>query len=288
MTTPIPRKTWGARYRDGFRDRPMPISEYWLHHSLTLAPDLLPPFDDDDEAVRTLERIGQDRFGGGISYTYPVTPVGRLYQGLSLNRQGAHTLGHNTKAAAFVLVGDYRKRPPTGPMVEAIARRMVEDHRAGDATRHTLNGGHRQASQNVGTTECPGDAALAAIPAINARANQLWDAGWPNTNGEDEYMPTAEEIRDAVWDAQVTNVNGKRIRVGDMVGQAGRAAIKAEATAAAALEVIRALAAADGSSLTPDQVEAAAERGAARALDERIREASVDLVVDASQDGGQA
>lgn len=199
--TLITRKQWGARYDDGFDDRPMPITEWWLHHSVTIAPDLLPPFTDDDEAVRTLERIGQQRFKGGISYTYPVTPVGRLYQGVSLHRRGAHTLGHNTKGAAFVLVGDYSRRKPTTAQVEAIARRMVEDHRAGRATRHTLNGGHRQDSQNVGTTECPGDAALAAIPTINARANALWAAGYPN-NQEDD-MPTAKEIADAVVGAVV-------------------------------------------------------------------------------------
>ena len=195
---PIPRKQWGAKYDDGFRDRPMPITEYWLHHSVTLAPDLLPPFDDDDAAVRTLERIGQERFKGGISYTYPVTPVGRLYQGLSLNRQGAHTLGHNTVAAAFVLVGDYRKRKPSAAQIEAIARQMVEDHRAGRSTRHTLNGGHRQASKNVGTTECPGDAAIAAIPAINARANELWAAGYPKNQEDDVTPQDKKDIIDGV------------------------------------------------------------------------------------------
>lgn len=187
MTDLITRKAWGARFRDGFRDRPMPITEWWLHHSVTLAPDLVPPFSDDDAAVRTLERIGEERFGGGISYTYPVTPVGRLYQGHSLHRQGAHTLGHNTVAGAFVFVGDYRKRKPTAAMIEAVAQRMVIDHRAGNATRHTLNGGHRQASKNIGTTECPGDAAIAAIPLINARANALWAAGYPNQ--EDDVTP---------------------------------------------------------------------------------------------------
>lgn len=219
----ITRRQWGARYDDGFRDRPMPVTEYWLHHSVTIAPDLLPPFDDDDAAVRTLERIGEQRFGGGISYTYPVTPVGRLYQGVSLHRQGAHTLGHNTVAAAFVAVGDYSKRRLTPAMIEAIARRMVEDHRAGLATRHTLNGGHRQASQNVGTTACPGDGALRDVPLINARATALWAAGYPNQE-DDDMTPEQEErlvkrVRQAVLgDATVTDVNGVERPVGWAIG----------------------------------------------------------------------
>lgn len=215
----ITRAEWGAKYPDGFRDRPMPITEWWLHHSVTIAPDLVPPFTDDDAAVRTLERIGQQRFGGGISYTYPVTPVGRLYQGHSLHRQGAHTLGHNTVAGAFVLVGDYRKKPPTEAMREAIARRMVEDHRAGKAIRHTLNGGHRQASRNVGTTECPGDAAIAAIPAINARANELWAAGYPNTPvPEEDDMPSAAEVADEILKRPVYDSAGNKLDVGRAIG----------------------------------------------------------------------
>lgn len=166
----IPRKDWGARYREGFGSRPLPVTEFWLHHSVTIAPDLVPPFTDDDRAIRTLEDIGQQRFNGGISYTFPVTPVGRIYEGLGIDRLGAHTKGHNTVGAAFVLVGDYSKNPPTPEQEHAIALRMVEEHRAGNATRHTLNGGHRQ----VYPTSCPGDAAFARIPAINALAERLW------------------------------------------------------------------------------------------------------------------
>lgn len=177
----IQREEWGARYDDGFRDRPLPVSEFWLHHSVTIAPDLLPPFTDDDAAVRTLERIGESRFGGGISYTFAVTPVGRLYEGHSFHRQGAHTKGHNTVGAAFVLVGDYSKRAPTDEQRDTIARRMVRLHRTGKATRHTLNGGHRDASGN--STACPGDAGHAAIADINRRANILWAAGYPLAGG---------------------------------------------------------------------------------------------------------
>lgn len=175
--TLISRASWGARHDDGFGFRPLPIKEWWLHHSVTIAPDLLPPFDDDDRAVRTLETIGEQRFGGGISYTFPVTPVGRIYVGHSLSRLGAHTKGHNTVGAAFVLVGDYSKVAPTEAQRTAIARRMVIEHRAGRATRHTLNGGHRDASGNA--TACPGNAGHAAVAAINAEAEALWAAGYP-------------------------------------------------------------------------------------------------------------
>lgn len=175
MPNVITRKQWGAKHPDGFRDRTLPVKEFWLHHSVTIAPDLKPPYDDDDAAVRTLERIGQQRFKGGISYTYAVTPVGRFYEGHSLGRQGAHTAGHNTIGAAFVLVGDYSRHDPTDAQCQAIAEQMVELHRTGKATRHTLNGGHRDASGN--STSCPGDAGHRAITTINTLAEKLWAGG---------------------------------------------------------------------------------------------------------------
>lgn len=179
----ITRAEWGARESDGFDDRPMPIREWWLHHTVTVAPDLSAPFTDDDAAIRTLERIGEERFGGGVPYTYPVTPVGRIYQGHSLDRRGAHTKGHNTVGAAFALVGNFDKRTPPPAMEEAIARRMVIDHRAGRAVTHQLEGGHRDVSQ----TACPGAAAYARIPFINRRARALWAAGYPNTEEDDMF-----------------------------------------------------------------------------------------------------
>jgi hypothetical protein len=84
----ISRGEWGARYGDGFAPAPLPASEVWLHHSVTVAPDLVPPFDDEYVAMRTLERIGQERFGGGISYTWAAMPSGRIYQGHSVGRRG--------------------------------------------------------------------------------------------------------------------------------------------------------------------------------------------------------
>lgn len=190
MTPPISRAEWGAQEQDGFGDRPVPVTELWLHHSMTIAPDLIPPFTDDDAAVRTLERIGESRFGGGISYTRVCTPVGRLYVGHSWHRRGAHTKGHNTVASAYVLVGNHTKNPPTAAQEEAIARDMVEQHRAGKSTRHTLNGAHRDASGN--STDCCGDAAAARIPSINRRAEALWDAGYPGVSPGPAPVPTPE------------------------------------------------------------------------------------------------
>jgi peptidoglycan hydrolase-like protein with peptidoglycan-binding domain len=172
----ISREQWGAKHPGGFYDRRLPITEWWLHHSVTIAPDLVPPFDDDDRAIRLLETIGQQRFGGGISYTYPVTPAGRVYEGHGIRRVGAHTKGHNTVGAAFCLVGNYDRVDPTDAQRHAIAEVMVDHHRRGWATRHTLNGGHR----DVYPTSCPGARGYAAIADINRRARLMYATATPS------------------------------------------------------------------------------------------------------------
>lgn len=171
----ISRARWGARYSNGFGVAPLPASEVWLHHSVTLAPDLVwvdvdgdGIEDDEQRAMRTLEDIGQARFGGGISYTFAVMPSGRIYEGHSVDRKGSHTGGRNSLARAIVLVGDYTTRPLTGEQQRAVARLLQHGHAAGWWRTARLNGGHRQAPG--ASTACPGDAALAAIPSINALA----------------------------------------------------------------------------------------------------------------------
>lgn len=162
----ITRAEWGARYAAGFRPAPDPAAELWLHHSVTIAPDLVPPWDDDYAAVRQLEEIGQKRFAGGISYTWVLTPAGLLFEGTGPGREGAHTQGHNTAGRGLVLVGDYSKQAPTPAQLDALAWFLPEAHRRGWISQPRFTGGHR----DVKATECPGHLAYPLIAAINARA----------------------------------------------------------------------------------------------------------------------
>jgi hypothetical protein len=171
----ISRARWGARYARGFRSAPLPASEIWLHHSVTIAPDLVwvdadgdGVEDDEERAMRTLEDIGQQRFGGGISYTFAVMPSGRTYEGHGVDRQGAHTGGRNDFARAIVLVGDYSTRSPTEAQNTSVAWLVQHGYAMRWWSRTTLNGGHRNAPG--ASTACPGDKAYAAIPAINRLA----------------------------------------------------------------------------------------------------------------------
>lgn len=165
----ISRREWGARHPDGFGPAPVPWTEWWLHHSVTIAPDLVPPWGDDDSAVRLLEDIGQQRFKGGISYTFAVTPSGRVYAGHSIGRRGAHTIGHNTTGRGIVLVGNYDRDRPTPDQLDGVAWLVADHYRRGLCRANRLTGGHR----DVKGTDCPGDHAYALIPEINRRVDAL-------------------------------------------------------------------------------------------------------------------
>jgi len=195
----IPRSEWGARYGDGFYDRPVGDLERWLHHSVTIAPDLVPPWTDDYAAVRELEAIGQSRFAGGISYTFAITPAGLIFQGHSIDRVGSHTQGHNTAGAGIVLVGNYENVSPAPQQLAAVTWLLHEGVRRGWWTSPTLTGGHRDTKG----TACPGAKAYELIPAINRGAY----LNTPSTGGfmadlteqeKDDFLADIKAIRSAV------------------------------------------------------------------------------------------
>lgn len=163
----ITRAQWGARYRAGFGSRHVGVLDKWLHHSVTQAPDLVPPFDDDYAAVRALESIGQSRFGGGISYTFAVSPAGLIFEGTGVDRIGAHTAGRNTGSAGVVLIGNYETSRPSEQMIDSVAWLLQHGKAAGWWKVAGLNGGHR----DVKSTSCPGKFAYGLIGEINRRAS---------------------------------------------------------------------------------------------------------------------
>ncbi len=164
------RFTWGARHGAGFGPAPLPATEVWLHHSVTETLPASAEFAVEAAAMRTLESIGERRFGGGISYTFAVFPSGRVFEGHGVGREGAHTKGHNSVGRAILLVGNYQEHRPTDQQIDAAADLLAHGHRAGWWTSPRLAGGHRDVPG--ASTLCPGRWADAVIPAINARASQ--------------------------------------------------------------------------------------------------------------------
>ncbi|ANZ35521.1 hypothetical protein BBK82_04935 [Lentzea guizhouensis] len=195
QTRIIQRTQWGARHDDGFHDRRLPVDECWLHHSVTIAPDLVTPWTDDYAAVRTLEDIGESRFGRGISYTYAITPAGLVFQGHSAHRSGAHTLNRNDIAVAIVWVGRYDTREPTEAQIRATAWLLVQCKRDGVLRRARIDGGHGQAPGQ--STDCPGGYGRAAIARINQLAAQ-YERGEIDLSIKEDDVTAAE-----VWTTPV-------------------------------------------------------------------------------------
>lgn len=191
----IQREQWGAAFKDGFGTAETPAREVWLHHSVTEAPDLEPPFDDEHAAVRLLEEIGEKRFKRGISYTFVVMPTGRVYEGHSVTRQGSHLANRNGIARAIVWVGNYDTHSPTRQQIEATANLLVFGKQQGWWREARLNGGHGQAPG--ASTACPGRWAGQRIPEVN----QLAAAG-----GTGSAPPPEEGFMAQISDADAADV----------------------------------------------------------------------------------
>ncbi|GAA1893717.1 hypothetical protein GCM10009715_43610 [Paeniglutamicibacter psychrophenolicus] len=102
--------------------------------------------------MRNLDNIGQSRFKGGISYTFVVFPSGRIYEGHSIGRVGAHTAGRNTISAGICLAGNYETNQVTAEQVAALAWLLNHGIEKGWWTENKLDGGHRDTKATV----CPG------------------------------------------------------------------------------------------------------------------------------------
>lgn len=169
----VSRKDWGAKYAEGFGERNLPTSETWLHHSVTLSPDLefkdlnKDSRDDDEvQAMQTIEQIGQQRFGAGFSYNIAVMPSGRPYIGCGVRRIGSHTAKRNTKALGIVLVGNYETTKLPEQMKTTLVDILRDSYRLGWATKPAFTGGHRDLKE----TACPGKYAYLLIPSFNSAA----------------------------------------------------------------------------------------------------------------------
>lgn len=164
----VSRSDWGARYARGFGPAPLPAQGVWLHHSDTASAGPGAPLAADVAGVQLLERIGQERFQGGISYTFVVTAAGRVFEGHGVDRRGAHTKGRNTADRAICLLGDYMTRAPSQAQLTAVVALLEHGREQGWWRKAALAGGHRDAPG--AQTSCPGDAAYSFIDDINRAA----------------------------------------------------------------------------------------------------------------------
>jgi hypothetical protein len=190
MSVIIPRSTWKPRYANGFSIIGMASwlaagKEIWLHHSVTNPPGPNATLEEDCAHMRDFESIGQNRFGGGISYTWVIMPSGRVFQGHDIDRQGSHTANRNDRSRAICLAGRYDTNMLPDRMANAAAALLRE-------LGATIDGPHSQ----VYPTDCPGGNARARISYINTLAMSRDPIEGDTMSATDAYNGFAQLIKD--------------------------------------------------------------------------------------------
>lgn len=185
------RARWGARYADGYGPAPLPARDVWLHHTDMVAPGLGSSYEQDVTAMRDVERVGHQRFGGGISYSFVIMPSGRVFEGHGAARRGAHTKGQNSTSRAICLHGRYSTTEPTAAQLVAVVELLRHGRAAGWWPRAQLTGGHRDAPGAA--TACPGEAAWRHIRDINQAAD-VSAARPPVSHLEDDMSADTERM----------------------------------------------------------------------------------------------
>lgn len=149
------RTDWGATAPLGPR-MTLPVSEAWLHHSVTTLTD------DPVADMKVIERVGVSRFGR-FSYSWAYHRPSRLLLEGAGDTIGAHTAGRNSTSLGLVLIGNYDTTPLDDVAVADLAEAfdwLVAGNRLRPGAYPT--GGHRDLKQ----TACPGGNAYARIDDI--------------------------------------------------------------------------------------------------------------------------
>lgn len=192
------REAWGARNSyTSPRTVQHPAQSFWLHISVTPDPDDFPA--DEAEAMRVVERIGNQRFGAGIGFPYNAGAFqsGRLYEGQPLSRRGAHTVNNyglrlpgggnlNQTGRAIALVQNVQDAV-TEAQLHACAKWAAALILSGEAVRTAKWYAHRQ----VTAKSCPGPKAWALMGQLQALTDRYVKLGIGDqiTDQEEEMTP---------------------------------------------------------------------------------------------------
>ncbi|WP_144721262.1 N-acetylmuramoyl-L-alanine amidase [Cellulosimicrobium sp. TH-20] len=163
-----PRHLWGARHANGDLNLSGLASEVFIHHTVTT--QLLPTATVEQERaqMRSIESIGQNRFGTGISYNVIVFPSGRAYEGVSFNRRGTHTGGRNSTTRSICFAGNYEAHEPSAAALATAAAIIAE----GRGTRWKA-GAPVRAHRELKSTSCPGRFVFAQLGYLASGATQV-------------------------------------------------------------------------------------------------------------------
>ncbi|TAJ18490.1 MAG: N-acetylmuramoyl-L-alanine amidase, partial [Planctomycetota bacterium] len=167
----ITRAKWGARPAN--RVRLERHSGAWerltIHHSADINGELAEQSAKDSAlAVRKIQRYHlDDKRWGDIGYHFLIDPLGRIYEGRSLQWQGAHAgnndLNHHN--IGVCLLGQYLREPPPAEQLQALDR-LVDALRVRYKIPVAKVAGHLE----LHGTDCPGPYLLSWVKRYRASA----------------------------------------------------------------------------------------------------------------------
>jgi hypothetical protein len=143
------REEWGAQKRNGFGTRKYPVSTAHIHHDAGAG---LPETATVAQEKAYMRRIEASNPNGTFPYNRAIFASGRVYAGTSFNRVGAHTKGHNTKGAGFVLIGNFQTKNPTKKQWASLIKIIRQEKAKGRLKANAPIYGHFETS----ATACPG------------------------------------------------------------------------------------------------------------------------------------
>jgi len=259
------RRSWGSTFNYGTpRTVYVPTRYLFLHIAVVDDPD--DRLSTERAVVRQIERIGIQRFPStGISYNAVAFDTGRLYDGQPLTRRGAHTInefgvpGYPTNLNYYghaIVLPQQTSDAVTNAQVDAVARWGAAVVRAGYSRANQFMP-HRKFAPK----DCPGDKAVARLDDINRLLRHYIAEGLDDMSAAD------------VWGYHLDNPDtGTTLTAGGML-RFNYARISRILARVGALEgVIAELVAQHetGTSLTIEQITAAARAGAEQALTEGV------------------
>jgi|SRR5690625_57437 len=205
------RSSWNAQHRNGVGTRKVGKLSKYLHHTVTAHLPANASVAQEKAQMRVIERIGQQRFGGGISYNFIIFPSGRIYEGASVNRVSYHSgAGRNTRGVGICFAGNYDNNRPTDASIKAVVWLLQEGVRRGWWTDPALTEAHR----DFKSTACPGRHLYRQFDNINraGRSGQQEEKDWFDMATEaDLRRIVREEIEkrtgNAVWSHRDAHTN---------------------------------------------------------------------------------
>ena len=192
----LPRRTWSPRHDNGDLDLYGLAEAVVVHHTVTHANGSTPEAERDH--MRELEGIGESRFGTGISYNALVFPSGRAYEGVSFDRRGTHTGGHNSSVRSICYVGNFERDTPTDAAL-AKGAALISVGRGQWWRSNAPVNGHR----DYKSTACPGRNLYHWLDEL--------EAGW-GIDGGAEFVdnpirpvtPSGDLLVDGFWGSATT------------------------------------------------------------------------------------